>query len=135
MKTKMGFLKMDQKEALLYQFDPNVCNNNGATHNTGNWIITKNIKAYIRGHNSANELHYFKNLIKELEPFGVLIMAAHGKGHANEGEKFEAYIQKHQKNMRNLIVGHVATQNHRTENQLLAEAEIILERLELKSKI
>ncbi len=130
---KIGLLKIDSKEAVIYQFISKK-QENIAYHHEGNWLLLKKEKMNSIRHNQIDEHHYFEKVIKGVKAFKVLIMATHGKGHANEGAKFEAHLYKHHKNMRNIFFGYITTDNHKTENQLLAEADAFLEKLDLKIK-
>ena len=131
MNTKIGLLKLDHREAEFYEFHLPKENNSKRHHHKDNWKLVKKIEPVLNAKGIANEANYFKTLAKITSYFDVLVMASHGKGHADKGECFQSYLSKHNKSLRDIIIGHVTTHNHRTQNQLLEEADIILQNLEV----
>lgn len=125
--SKIGLLKLDHQEAILYQRSDEFTQNPEKKHkHSDDWKAVGKIKNNAGSKSKNDEHRFFKKIIKEVLDFDFLLVAAHGKGSANEGENLEAYINKHYKNLGKKIIGHIATHNHRTENELLTEADTFL---------
>jgi len=124
---KIGLLKLDHNDAIIYQKRDGFNTGDFKKHkHTNDWETLGKIKNHSVGKKKADTRRFFKKITKEISDFDFMLIAAHGKGNANEGEKLEVYINAHCKHLRKKIIGHIATHNHRTENELLSEASTFL---------
>ncbi|MEX0316200.1 MAG: hypothetical protein AB3N18_18615 [Allomuricauda sp.] len=124
---KIGLLKLNHKDATIYSRRDDLNAYTFSKHrHTDDWEVTERVKNYAAGKKSTDNHQFYKRIIKEVSDFDFLLIASHGKGSANEGEKLETYIHKHNKHLSERIIGHIATHNHRTENELLSEADTFL---------
>ncbi|UII78601.1 hypothetical protein [Flagellimonas sp. CMM7] len=124
---KIGLLKLDHNDAIIYQRKDDFNMDSSKKHkHTDDWKKLGVIKNYLTSKKKTDDHQFFKKIIKEVAGFDFLLIASHGKGSANEGENLEAYMDKHCKHLSEKIVGHIATHNHRTENELLSEADTFL---------
>lgn len=125
--SKIGLLKLDHQEAILYQRSDEFAQNPEKKHkHCDDWKAVGRIKNNTDSKSNNDEHRYFKKIVKVVLDFDFILVAAHGKGSANKGENLKTYIEKHHKNLRHKIGGQIATDNHKTENELLSEADTFL---------
>lgn len=108
MKNKFGLLKLEQNLAEIYLL--------------GGKEERKLKDIYFEGKNTSR---FYKDVAKELARFNGLVLAGHGKGSANEAQKFLHYVRKHFKSFLPNVIGHIVTDHHETEKSLLAKADAI----------
>ncbi len=128
MEKKYALLRLDHKEAVIYQLggaeekevkaeipnDPN----KKRVH-----LHKKNIFTW-KGQRAPEDYTYFKEIIKDLRGFDGFVIASHGTGKSNEGENFVKYLKEHHHNdMAQKILEVIKSDEHDTENQLLAKVD------------
>ncbi len=128
MELKFALLKIDHKKAVIYKlggldegkvgeeipFDPS--KKRFKLHQRG--IFTW------EGQRAPEDFTYFKQVIKDIKEYDGIVIASHGSGSSNEGSNFIKYLKEHHHNdIAGKILDEVKTDEHETENQLLAKVD------------
>lgn len=125
MKKTIGLLKIDHHGAVIYQLggiDEKILNTNiPYDPEKIHWHLHN--KKVNDGKNNNEDIHFFKEIISELNNFSGLVIASHGNGKANEGNLFKKFLETHHKGIFNMIVSSIETDEHETENEMLAKVD------------
>lgn len=133
MKNTIALLKIDHHGAVVYTLggleEGVVDTNTPYDPEKLHWHLHN--KKVNNGKNNNEDVHFIKEVIDEIKDFKGLVIASHGKGKANEGDVFKKYLEQHHKNLHNMVISTIETDEHETEKQMLAKVdhEALLEHL------
>jgi len=76
-----------------------------------------------KGQYAAEDHHEFKEIFEFIKSLDGVLIASHGKGKSNEGDHLENFIRKHHKDYGDAFFKGRISDNHKTEKELLANAD------------
>ncbi|QZT37310.1 hypothetical protein K5X82_00095 [Halosquirtibacter xylanolyticus] len=127
MTDKIGMLKIDHHEAVLYLLggieEGKVLEEIPADPRHRRWHIHHKKSLHLKGQNNPEDHRYFKELIHDIRGLTGIVLVGHGTGKSNEAHNFEKYMDEHHKDLKNIVIGHLVEDHHETEKELLAAAD------------
>lgn len=124
---KIGLIKLDRKNATIYKLG------NRDEREIVEFTMEHKFDLGHRGHDAQIDISYLKEIEKSLKVFDGIIIASHGTGKSNEGEILKKHLETHDHILAEKIIKLIETDEHETENQLLAKADSLLELKHYKS--
>ncbi len=76
-----------------------------------------------KGQYASEDHHEFKEIFESIKDLDGVLIASHGKGKGNEGDHLENFIRKHHKDYGDAFFKGRIGDNHKTEKELLANAD------------
>lgn len=131
MEKKCALLKIDHRDATIYKLgglqEGEVFTAHPEEGEKGKVHLHKKSVVTWKGQKAPEDFKYFKRIIEELREFDGFVIASHGTAASNEGSNFAKYLEAHHHHdISKKIIASIKTDEHETENQLLARNDHFL---------